>query len=146
PHGLYVLLLNSTTTNDIYTLALHDALPISWPCHALRSEIAEADRTLAMQPFAAAAAAAALAVLVDAGVVGLVLGLADGAVDADVVHLHVAAAAVVGELHQRAARCRGGGRVVRHAGGERPAGHRRVVDLERDVLAARGAARAHHDG
>src|SRR5690606_16079055 len=118
----------------------------TWPCHALRSEIAEADRTVAMQPLAAAAAAAALAVLVDARVVGLVFGLADGAVDADVVHLHVAAAAVVGELHQRAARCRGGGRVVRHAGGERPAGDSGVVDLEPDVLAARGPARAHHDG
>src|SRR5690606_12887385 len=79
-------------------------------------------------------------------VVGLVLRLPHRAVDADVVHLHVAAAAIVGELDQRAARCRRRCRVVGHARGQRPAGDRGVVDLERDVLAASRAACAHHDG
>src|SRR5690554_2512216 len=102
----------------------------TWPWRVLRSEIAETDRAVAVQPFAAAVAAAALAALVDAGVVGLVLGLPDRAIDADVVDLHVPAATVVGELHQRAAGCRCGGGVVRHAGGERPAGDGGVVDLE----------------
>src|SRR5690606_39363991 len=74
----------------------------------LRSDVVEADRAVAVQPFTAAVAAAALAVLVDAGVVGLVLGLAHLAVDADVVHLHVAVGAVLGELDQGAARGRRG--------------------------------------
>src|SRR5690606_912284 len=53
---------------------------------------------------------------------------------------------VVGELDHRAARRRGRRRVVGHARGQRPAGDGGVVDLERDVLAAGGAARPHHDG
>src|SRR5690606_12186481 len=110
------------------------------------SDVPEADRAVAVQPFAAAIAATALAVLVDTGVVGLVLGLAHRTVHADVVHLHVAAAAVVGEFHHRPAGRRGGHGVVVHAGAQGPGGDRGVVDLERDDLAAAGAARAHHDG
>src|SRR5690606_32632492 len=94
----------------------------------------------------AADAAVSLAVLVGAGVVGRGLGQAHVAVDADVVPLHVAVGAVVGELDQGAARGRCGHGVVVHGGAERPGGDGLVVDLEVDHLAAAGAARAHHDG
>src|SRR5690606_13575837 len=109
------------------------------------SDVVEADRAVAVQPLAAAVAAAALSVLVDAGVVGLAFGLAHGPADADVLPRHVPVATIVGELHQRAAGGGSGDGVVVHAGAQRPGGDGGIVDLERDAFATGGAARAHHD-
>src|SRR5688572_3847464 len=102
--------------------------------------VAVPNGSIAMHPLTVATTTAA-AIGIEAGVVALRLGLACRAIHDDVVHLHVAVAAVVGVRNRDAAAQAGRGRVFLHAGAQRPGLHVLVVDPQRDRLAAGGATR-----
>lgn len=99
-----------------------------------------------MHPLTVTVAATTLAILVNAGVVGLVLGLTDVAVDADVIHLHIAVAAIVEEFHHAATGEIGGGGVILHVGGESPGLNCGVVYPQTNLLLACSPSGAHHNG
>src|SRR5690606_13842529 len=93
----------------------------------------------------AVATAAATAVGVQARVVALLLGLTDLAVHLDVIHLNVARAVIVEEVHGDAAAQVGRSSVVLHARAQCPVLDRLVVHAQADLLAAGRAAGADHD-
>ncbi len=106
--------------------------------------LAIGDGAVAMHPFAVRAATAT-AIRVEPGVGALVLRLAGFPVDDDVIHLHVAAAAIVGERHRD--RAREGRRRAEclEARRQRPGRDIAVAYAQRNRLAAGRAAGANHD-
>src|SRR5688572_12494126 len=106
--------------------------------------IAVADSPIAMHPLAVGSAAAT-PIRIQPGVVTLAFGLAGLAVDLKVIHLHVPITAVVGVGNSDAATQTGRGRVVLHAGRQRPGRNIVVVDPQCDGFSAGSASRADNE-
>ena len=93
----------------------------------------------------AVGAAAASAIGVERRIHALVLGLADRAIDLDIIHRNVKVGGVVGEVDPDLAREAGRGRVVLQCSRQRPGLNDSTADLQVDYFLAAGATSTYHD-